>query len=98
MHIFNWLTYESEFSDLADKLARYEAQRAERETLVEEIAQKTTQVAQLNEEIRKKTQTMTESDSTNMSSKLEYFEAEVRRLESQLTQQKVSYERQIEQL
>lgn len=92
------MTYESEFSDLADKLARYEAQRAERETLVEEIAQKTTQVAQLNEEIRKKTQTMTESDSTNMSSKLEYFEAEVRRLESQLTQQKVSYERQIEQL
>ena len=32
------------------------------------------------------------------SNKLEYFEGEVRRLESQLTQQKVSYERHIGQI
>ena len=70
-------------------MARYEAQRAEREALVEEIAQKKTQVARLDEEIREKMQNLAnkaDKPASAASNKLEYFEGEVRRLESQLTQ------------
>ena len=76
-------------------MARFDAQKVERDNLVTEIATKQTELSKLNEEIRQKN---TAPGLTQLSSKVDYFEGEVRRLESQLTQQKVSYERQISQL
>ena len=64
-------------------MARYDAQKVERDNLVAEIALKQTELTKLNEEIRQKAMA---PGLTQLSSKVDYFEGEVRRLESQLTQ------------
>jgi hypothetical protein len=52
--------------------------------LIKELAEKQALLAKLNQDLKV---------SGSQASKLEYFEGEVRRLESKLAQQKVSYER-----
>jgi len=59
---------------------------------------KKTEVTKLDQEMEQKRKSAAAempASAAAMSNKLQYFEGEVRRLESQLTQQKVSYERQI---
>ena len=65
-----------------------------------ELADKKGQIQKLDAEIANKRKEANKPGMTSdaAANKLEYFEGEVRRLESKLTQQKVSYERQIKSL
>ena len=81
--------------------------------MVKELGDKQSELTQLNDQIRQKTEeraklaekpssaasgaAQSQSAATNQN-KLDYFEGEVRRLESQLTQQKVSYEKKLREL
>lgn len=80
--------------DLTDKVARYEAQKAERDALLREINDKKGQIERLDADILAKQKKVAELADTKPSSaasgeqanKLQFFESEVRRLESQLAQ------------
>ena len=97
------------FLDLKEREEKFEAQKADRDFLVKEIEEKQTQLKKLNEQILVKTEEAAKlaekpssaasgAEKTPDQNKLDYFEGEVRRLESQLTQQKVSYEKKMREL
>ena len=78
--------------ELADKVARYEAQKDERDALLREINDKKGQVERLDADILAKQKKIAEladpkpSSAASQPDKLAFFEGEVRKLESQLTQ------------
>lgn len=68
-------------------MARFEAQKEERDALLREINDKKGQVERLDAEILAKSKQVAESTADpTQADKLQFFEGEVRRLESQLAQ------------
>ena len=81
--------YQTTYAELNAKIKAFEDQQqardalnAELETKQSEMTKLTEQKAKLDEEIKQKKQELTEP----MQNKLDYFEAEVRRLEQKLTE------------
>ena len=81
-----WVTAHSELNAkikaFEDQQQARDALNAELETKQSELTKLTEQKAKLDEEIKQKKQELTEP----MQNKLDYFEAEVRRLEQKLTE------------